>query len=277
MDISVVLSTYESPALLERTLHAYARQRYRPFEVVVADDGSGPATAELVARLGPVLGLALRHVWHEDRGFRKCAILNRAIEAAAGDYLVFSDADCIPWSDFVEIHVSLARPGCFLSGGYFKLPRALTERLTVEDIAAGRHEDLRWLRENGLPASFRAHRLAARGALARLLDRVTPTRPSWNGHNASGWKTDLLAVNGFDERMGYGGEDRELGERLTILGRRGRQIRHRAICLHQWHERGYVSDDVLRENRRIRHETARLRVARTPYGIVKTAPLSACD
>ena len=60
-----------------------------------------------------------------------------------------------------------------------------------------------------------------------------------------------------------------LGERLVHLGRRGLQIRHRAICMHQWHERGYVSDEALRENRRIRRETARTRAVRTPYGIAK--------
>jgi glycosyltransferase involved in cell wall biosynthesis len=271
LKLSVVLSTYQSPSLLERTLHGYGRQTLRPLEIVVADDGSGPETAALIERLGRQLDLALRHVWHEDRGFRKCAILNRAIEAARGDYLVFSDGDCIPWADFVETHAALARPGRFLSGGYFLLPRATTERLTVEDVAAGRHQDLHWLHDHGLERSFRARRLAARGALARALDFVTPTRASWNGHNASGWRTDLIAVNGFDERMGYGGEDRELGERLVILGRRGRQIRHRAVVVHQWHERGYVDEEVLRANRRIREETARAGVARTPFGIVKTA------
>jgi hypothetical protein len=271
MNISVILSTYQSPVLLERTLHGYARQTARPLEIVIADDGSGPETKATIERVGARVDFDLRHVWHEDRGFRKCAILNRAIEAARGEYLLFSDGDCIPWADFVETHRALAGPGLFLSGGYFKLPRETTERLTVEDVAAGRHEDLRWLHRHGLEHGLRARRLAARGALARALDLITPTRATWNGHNASGWKQDLLAVNGFDERMGYGGEDRELGERLVILGRRGRQIRHRAVVVHQWHERGYVSDEVLRANRRIRRETARAGAARTPFGIVKTA------
>jgi glycosyltransferase involved in cell wall biosynthesis len=267
--VSVVLSTYQSPALLERTLHGYRRQRLDRFEIVIADDGSGPETAELVERLRRELGLDLRHVWHQDRGFRKCEILNRAIEASRGEYLVFSDGDCIPWSGFVAAHAALARRGAFLSGGYFQMPRALTERITVDDVASGRIEDTRWLRANGLPPSLRARRLVLARAAGRLLDALTPTRPTWNGHNASGWRGDLLEVNGFDERMGYGGEDRELGERLVLAGRRGVQIRHRAICLHQWHERGYVSEEVLRRNRSIRDETARRRVARTPYGIVK--------
>jgi glycosyltransferase involved in cell wall biosynthesis len=275
MNLSIILSTYQSPALLERTLHGYRRQRFdgvERFEIVVADDGSGPDTAALIARLGAELALDLRHVWHQDRGFRKCEILNRAIGAARGDYLVFSDGDCIPWSGFLASHARFARRGWFLSGGYFQMPCELTERITVDDVAAGRIEDVDWLHAHGLPPGWRARRLRrSTGTLGRWLDLLTPTRASWNGHNASGWKDDLLAVNGFDERMGYGGEDRELGERLVLLGRRGRQIRHRAICLHQWHQRGYVSAEALAENRRIRRETARRRVARTPYGIVKEA------
>jgi GT2 family glycosyltransferase len=274
LDLSVILSTYQSPALLERTLHGYRRQRLERFEVVIADDGSGPETAALVDRLRGELGLDLRHVWHEDRGFRKCEILNRAIDAARGDYLVFSDGDCIPWSGFLATHAGLARRGWFLSGGYFQMPRELTERISTEDVAAGRIEDLAWLREHGLPGGWRGRRLASAGAAARWLDLLTPTRPSWNGHNASGWKDDLYAVNGFDERMGYGGEDRELGERLVLYGRRGRQIRHRAICLHQWHQRGWVSEQVLAENRRIRRETARRGEPRTSHGIVKEGSAS---
>lgn len=272
MDLSVIVSTYEAPALLERALHGYHRQGLEELEVIVADDGSGPDTARLLERLRRELGMTLRHVWHADRGFRKCAILNRAIEEARGDYLVFSDGDCIPWSGFLRAHLSLARRDRFLSGGYLRLPREVSARITVEDVSAGRIEDLAWLYGQGLPPSWRHRRFALAPWARRLLDALTPTRATWNGHNASGWKEDLLRVNGFDERMGYGGEDRELGERLVHLGRRGYQIRHRAVCVHQWHERGYVRDEVLAENRRIRRQTARRRSAYTPYGITKTAP-----
>ena len=41
-------------------------------------------------------GPDIEHVWHEDRGFRKCEILNRAILAASADYLIFTDGDTIP-------------------------------------------------------------------------------------------------------------------------------------------------------------------------------------
>lgn len=267
MRLSVILSTFNSPELLEKVLVGYDRQSYRDFELLVADDGSGLRTRRLLDRLGAQVTYDLRHVWHEDRGFRKCAILNRAIEAAEGDYLIVSDGDCIPWSSFIETHLRCAEPGWFLSGGYFKLPRQLSQQLTVDEVSKGRGEDVRWLRRQGLERSWSTWRLTTGPGMGRALDTLTTTRASWNGHNASGWKEDIVRVNGFDERMGYGGEDRELGERLVNLGRRGRQVRYRAICLHLWHERSYVEESVLAKNLQIRAETARSGASFTPYGI----------
>ena len=102
--VSVILSTYNQPRWLEKALWGYAAQRMRDFEVVVADDGSGPETADVIVRMQGHNGLRLVHVWHEDRGFRKTEILNRAVIAARGDYLIFSDGDCIPHPEFVATH-----------------------------------------------------------------------------------------------------------------------------------------------------------------------------
>ncbi|MBP5277885.1 MAG: glycosyl transferase family 2, partial [Prevotella sp.] len=92
-------------------------------------------------------------------------------------------------------------------------------------------------------------------------------RASWNGMNSSGWRTDLLAVNGFDERMQYGGEDRELGERLMNMGIRARQIRYSAIVLHLDHNRPYVNEAAWQLNNQIRKETKQQHRVRTPFGI----------
>lgn len=267
MQVSVVLSTYNSAELLERVLLGYQRQEALDFELLVADDGSSAETRVLIDRMRDEVSYDLRHVWQEDHGFQKCRILNRAIEEARGDYLVVSDGDCIPWSTFLSIHREQARPRYFLSGGYHRMSRQLSESVTAGDVVEGRIEDLSWLQAHGLDSAWRSRRLVARGAGAVVLDMLTTTRPSWNGHNASAWKADLLRVNGFDERMGWGGEDRELGERLVNLGIRGRQIRHRAILMHLWHDHGYVDGDVVAANLEIRKETARTSARFTPYGI----------
>lgn len=269
MKASVILSTYNAPQALTLCVFGYARQNERNFELVIADDGSTEATRECIDELRAETGLELKHVWHEDDGFRKCAILNRAIEAADTDYLIFSDGDCVPRPDFVATHLELAAGGRFLSGGRVSLNEAATARVDRETIASGRLFDAAVLRE--ARACERGRDLDKLDPIrwrATLRDVLTPTRATWNGHNASAAKSDLVAVNGFDERLGYGGEDRELGERLVRYGLRPRQIRHRAACVHLAHDRPYVDPVVERENRRIRREG---RGTRTDYGIVRGA------
>lgn len=269
--ISVILTTYNAPKWLEKVLWGYACQSHRAFELVLADDGSGQATYECVDRMREQTGLRIRHVWHEDRGFRKCAILNRAICASRGDYLVFSDGDCIPRSDFLAQHHRFAEPGRFLSGGYYKLPLSISRAIDVDDIRSGRAFRYRWLRRQGLPLSHRCVRLLAGETSAAWLERLTTTRPTWNGNNASGWTEDVLRVNGFDERMRYGGLDRELGERLENSGIRGKQVRFHAICLHLDHPRGYANADDWKRNDDIRKSTRCVKRTRTEHGIEQAA------
>ena len=271
MRASVVLTTYNQPRQLELVLRGYGAQTRRDFQVVVADDGSGEETREVVERLRREEGLDLLHVWHEDRGFRKCTILNRAILAARGDYLVFSDGDCIPRRDFVETHLRLAEPGRFLSGGYLRLPPGVSARITPADVASGRVADPRWLRAQGWRPGRHALRLLPAGPLAAALDALTPTRATWNGHNASTWKEALLAVNGFDMRMEYGGLDRAVGELLENAGVRGKQVRFRAPCLHLHHERPYVDAEKVRRNREIRARIRREGATRAAEGIAELA------
>lgn len=271
MKLSVILTTYNQPEWLEKSLWGFLTQDAPADEVIVADDGSDERTRRVIERVRAEAGAAIEHVWHEDDGFRKCQVLNRAILAATGDYLFFSDGDCVPRRDLVAWHRRLARPGRFLSGGYFKLPMALSQRLSVGDIHSGRAFDLRWLRAAGLPMSRRMLRLAVRGPLATLLDTLTPTRPTWNGNNSSGWAEDLRRAGGFDERMRYGGLDRELGERLENAGVRGVQLRNRAVCLHLDHPRGYANPQDWANNNAIREETRRTRRTRTPSGLTAAA------
>jgi glycosyltransferase involved in cell wall biosynthesis len=264
-----VLTTYEQPRALELVLWGYARQTRTDFEIVVADDGSGPETGEVIDRVRADTSLDIRRVWHENRGFRKTEILNRAIVAATGEYLIFSDGDCIPREDFVAVHISEARADTFLSGGYLKLPKGLSERLTVDDVRSGSVFKRSWLTSRGWKGGRRRLRLTRSRRVGRILDRVTPTRATWNGHNASTWKSCILAVNGFDMDMGYGGLDRALGERLVNIGVSGRQIRHRAPCLHVWHPRPYRTPEVTAANRAIRDRILANHEERARIGITE--------
>ena len=270
IDTSVILSTYNAEEWLEKTLWSYTVQSYRNFEIVIADDGSREETKQLIEDFKTKTEIPIQHVWHPDRGFQKSEILNKAVVAAKADYIIMSDGDCIARKDFVEKHVEYRSYGYFLSGGYHKLSMELSQRIQKEDILMGRCFDLGWLKKNGLKFSFKNNKINATGFKSFLLNKLTPTSATWNGHNASGWKEDILKVNGFDERMQYGGQDRELGERLVNLGIKPKQIRYSAICLHLDHARGYKNQESIDKNRAIRKTTRDEKRVTTAYGIEKS-------
>lgn len=269
-EVSVVISTYNQPEWLQKVLIGYQCQSETRFEVIIADDGSTEETALLVQKFAKQSFFDIKHVWQEDDGFRKTRILNKAIQQTTTDYLLFTDGDCIPRRDFVSVHLSKRKQGWFLSGGYFKLPQNISKQIDVEDIKSQRCFNANWLLEQGLKKSFKLNKLTASGIKEKLLNRFTPTKATWDGMNVSGWKKDVIEANGFDERMQYGGEDRELGERLFNAGIKAKQIRYSAICLHLFHDRSYVAQEMIDRNKEIRKETQKKKLTKTRYGINKS-------
>lgn len=267
MKISVIFTTYNSTAWLEKVLWGWENQTDTHFEVVIADDGSNDETRDLINRFKQTSSLDIVHVWHEDNGFQKCQILNKALLAASGEYIVMSDGDCIPRKDFLSEHRKHAQPGYFLSGGYFKLPMSTSEIITQDDIQSGRCFTTKWLKAHGVKLGYRAVKLNSGLIQASILNTIIPTRKTWNGHNASCFIKDAFTVNGFDERMKYGGLDAEFGGRLENAGLKVKRIRYNAVCLHLDHKRGYANEEDMARNRKIRATSLQDKIVETPAGI----------
>ncbi|WP_422081204.1 glycosyltransferase family 2 protein [Ulvibacterium sp.] len=267
--VSVIISTYNKPEWLQKVLWGFQCQTYKDFEVIIADDGSGSETKELIAQMDEKVSYPIHHVWQEDDGFQKCRILNKAIQATSAEYIIMTDGDCIPREDFVQVHYINKEPGYFISGGYYMLPMNISKAITLKDIEMQNCFNIQWLKEKGIPKTFKNNKLTARGFISTLFNTFTPTNASWNGHNSSGWKKDILNVNGFDERMQYGGEDREFGERLFNFGVRSKQLRYSAVCVHLDHERGYRTPEAIAKNQVIRKEVRQKKSVWTYYGITR--------
>ena len=244
LSITVVVATYEWPQALDVVLRALSEQHDRPRDVVVADDGSGAETAAVVESWARSLNV--RHVWQPQEGFRKARLLNRAVLASAGDYLVFLDGDCVPRTRFLTSIRRAALPGWFVASKRLHLSQALTRKVLAGERAVWRWSSLDWivrapraLVTSPVPQSNRP------GVLLPLRDRDRPWqpdasdfRPPYNGYGyAFGvWRSDLERVNGFDMRLGgWDGEDVDIAHRLEAAGLRCGWPGPDASVLHLWH------------------------------------------
>ncbi|NHN24407.1 glycosyltransferase [Flavobacterium jejuense] len=252
MKVSVIITTYNSEEWLKKVLLGYSVQTEENFEVVVADDGSTEATKNIIKEFQSKFKFPIVHVWQADDGFQKCKILNKAILKTNSEYLIFTDGDCIPRKDFVFQHLKHKEKGYFLSGGYFKLPMTTSHLISMDEIINQKTFLTNWLIKNGVKKSFKLSKLTQNRWFAAFMNWLTPTKKTFNGHNTSCFKEDLIAINGFNEEMQYGGLDRELGERLFNYGILGKQIRYSAICLHLDHKRGYATTETWQKNYAIR-------------------------
>ena len=269
LPISVIVSTYNSEDYLNKVLESYKHQDYDNFEVIVADDGSKETTKQLIEKFAADYPVNLRHIWHEDKGYRRQELLNKCIVQTEYDYILMTDGDCIARPDFVSTHAKYAEKGFFLSGGYCKLDKPTSDAIALSDIENQNCFKPKWLKKQGVLGKKQQLKLSVGDKLANFLDVVTPTGATFNNCNSSAWKSDLIAINGYDERMQYGGPDRELGERLVNLGIKTKQIRYKDICLHLEHPRGYKTKESLDRNLAIRRNTKYNKVIKTPYGIEK--------
>jgi glycosyltransferase involved in cell wall biosynthesis len=269
MKLSVLITTYNSETWLEKVLVGYSNQTETDFEVVIADDGSDEKTKRIIEKFSYAYKFPIQHVWHEDHGFQKCKILNKAILASKSHYLLFTDGDCIPRNDFVATHLKHQETGFFLSGGYFKLSLDVSNKIAFKNIENQDCFSIKWLLKNGLKANFKITKLTKNKLIAHFLNWLTPTKKTFNGHNTSCFKADLIAVNGFNEDMQYGGLDRELGERLFHFGLFSKQIRYNAICVHLDHKRSYATNETWDKNFAIREYNKTHSVTIIANGIFK--------
>ncbi len=254
--IAIVISTYNSPAFLQLVLDGYRKQTDLSFSIYIADDGSGEETKELIARHQIDFPVPIKHIWHEDHGFRKARIHNITIQTIGEPYVLLTDGDCIPLPGMVETHRRFAKQGNLISGGRVLLSQPWTESISKREVNFNSGETFTgWL----------THRLKKN--INRILPIITPPHLGKSNRKLKGirgchiscWLDDLHRINGFDESYeGWGREDSDLIARLFHAGIYRLDLRGMPV-LHLWHReeaRGQLSrnDQLLAEclkNRRI--------------------------
>ena len=260
---SLIVAVYNNAEALRKVFLSIENQSFKHFEVVLADDGSGAEVFELVREFQGRFAFPIRHVWHEDQGFRKTVIVNRAVVESAAEFLIFIDGDCLLHHRFVERHLVRARRGIAHFGRRVAFSAELSTRVTDKDVIGRRIENpLYWW---GRVVDRSAHH----GFYTPWLYSLRNRRKDYAllGCNFSLHREDFLSINGYDERIiGRGLEDSNLWPRMLLAGIEGKRISQEALQYHLYHQADPVPHDAATIE-----AFCRPREARTAFGIEKAA------
>lgn len=253
--ISILLATYNWPQALKLCLESLATQTDQQFEIIIADDGSTDSTKQVIESFKNSHSISITHLWQEDQGFRKTKILNEAIAAAHGSYLIFLDGDCIVQPDFVANHRTLAQKNYLVTGSRVLLNETLTQEL------------LGWPTWNF--ARFCSNLIGKRlnGGINKYWPlKIKLGNGSWRdykkfvwrrikGCNMACWKADAESINGFDESMtGWGHEDADFVFRLQrhhIKRKSGSWSTEVLHLFHKIHDQSNAAENARRVREKI--------------------------
>ncbi len=254
--LSLVITTYNSPAFLELVLKSVLLQRTLPGEVVIADDGSGEETRKLIDRYAATFPVPLIHSWIPDKGFRVAKARNEAIARTKGTYILLIDGDMLLTPHFVEDHARLMRPGQFVTGSRARLkPQATAERCRT--LHAKIH-----IFSPGLGRRLVLLRLPW---MHNLLKGHKGLKNARSCHMAF-WREDFVRVNGFEEAFeGWGYEDSEFVQRLYNIGLTRKNAKLLAAAVHLYHPE--KSKECAESNHRRLEETIRTGKTRADRGV----------
>jgi len=235
---SVIIAFYNNVEYLRMVLAGLERQSNQHFEVVIADDGSPAPVVSLIDELRMASPFRIHHVWHEDSGFRKNKILNKALRACSTEYFIFIDMDCVPHREFIREHIDNKAEHIFLSGRRVNLSEKFTLNLTPERIRNGYLEahSGKLISDGIFGKSTDVEKgMYVTSSLFRKI--INKKKRGILGCNFSVHKKDILAINGFDERYEAPsiGEDSDIQFRLELLGITMRSLNNIAIQYHLYH------------------------------------------
>lgn len=255
MKVSLIIAFYKDLAALGLILDAMRRQTYQNFEIVVAEDNDAPETRNFLAQHDD---LSIIHNQHPDIGRTKAAAQNKAVCAATGEYVVFIDGDCIPYSTFIEGHVKLSQAKTVISGRRVNLPGTLSAKMRDKKLSFERLEHhytwyaaryLIWEKESHYEQGFYFN---PEGHFYKNIIARRKRNTQILGCNFSCYKQDFVAINGFDESYGLSilGDDTDLNWRFADYGASIKSCKNVANVFHLHHKRPVYDYDFREDLRR---------------------------
>lgn len=188
--VSVIIPVKNMANKIEQCLEAIFSQSLRPHEVLIVDGNSVDGTVERAEKF-PV------RVFNQDYGAAGAA-RQIGLENAQGDYVAFTDGDCIPGNDWLQNLLAGFEEGIVGVGG------------RIENIGKGI-----WTLSINL--AFSTFLGSGRSIQGRLFNTRRFVR-SISGCNSVYRKGDLVEIGGFDRSLS-GADETELNARLLKIGK----------------------------------------------------------
>jgi glycosyltransferase involved in cell wall biosynthesis len=207
------------------------------------------------------------HLSQEDNGFRKNKALNRAIAAARGDLLIFIDGDCVPHKHHIASHVQCASQGFACSGRRAELGPTFSQFILNKPEHNKIFENPLTFGLFAIPALIDHCKNYEAGLYSPLLHRFSKHKDvSLLGCNFSCHKSDLIAVNGFNEAYTSPGigEDSDIEWRLRENGIKVNNIKFLAPVYHLHHEHKFVASQT---NQTLLEKTKLQRLVYCEHGV----------
>ncbi|WP_418509645.1 glycosyltransferase family 2 protein [Corallibacter sp.] len=234
MNTTLLISTYNWPKALELVLMSVKRQKKLPTEVVIADDGSTEETKKLIESFQENFPVKIRHIWHEDKGFTKTVILNKALKTITSDYVIQIDGDIILHSNFIKDHIANAKKGTYLFGSRISITEPYSKKALEK-----KQIKFYWF-GSGLLRRTRAIYLPFYNIFTKPKHKNSS---KLRGCNMSYWLKDAININGYNEDyIGWGYEDFDFAQRLINAGVAAKRIKHAAIQFHIYHKEAPKGD-----------------------------------
>jgi len=266
---TVIISIYNNFKFLNLVLAGFERQTNKEYEIIIADDGSKKEVVEKVQHYINQSSLTIKHVWHEDKGWRKNEILNKAVEASESNYIIFVDGDCIPHKNFVKEHLINKAENTVLAGRRSNLSKFVSDKLTYKNVKAGilekRFAVIGLLLKSVIGGSHLENAVFFGNRFIRK--KINKKDKGVLGSNFSLHKSDIIEINGFDERYKKPavGEDTDIEFRLRNAGKKVKSVKHLAIQYHLYHKK--LERD--KANMEYLNDVIENKTTFTPYGINK--------
>lgn len=242
---TLIISVYKDTENLACILDALSMQSVKPAEIIVSEDGEDETMKALVNSCKQTWSNII-HLTQEDQGFRKNRALNRAIQQASNDILIFIDGDCMPHREFIKSHVEYCQPGHVAIGRRAEIGPVFSY-LVKQSPLFRRLIQYNWFYIPLILAmSIDKGKNIESGIFSHFLHEKNINKNiGLLGCNFSAHKQDLEKINGFNEDYVYPGigEDSDIEWRLHQQGIKNKNIKFLAIEYHLYHKSKYTPSD----------------------------------